>query len=370
MLVAAMLFAATITGACGAPPAEESAPAEEEEMGEGGDEQGAADELTPVTLQLKWVPQAQFAGFFAAKEMGFYEDEGLDVTIRPGGPDIAPEQVVASGQADFGINWLSSLLSVRDQGTPLVNIAQIFTYSGMREISWEDENITSVEDLRGKRVGVWFNGSEFSLLAALNKADIDLDEDIELVSQPFDMNLLLNREVDAAAATTYNELYQVLSAGHTIDELNIIDFNEVGTAMLEDGVFVRADWLEEPGNKEIAASFVRATLQGWEYCRDTPDECVDFVLQYDTGGVMTRDAQEWQMDEVNKLVWGDPFDESIDVGYMNPELFQQTADIAYDFEVIEEPATDDAYTHEIWEMATGADAETDAETETETETDE
>lgn len=319
-----------------------------------GEAEPAAQDKEPdkVTLQLKWVAQAQFAGYYAALEQGFYKEEGVDVTIQPGGPDIAPEQVVASGQAEFGIDWLASLLSVREQGTPLVNIAQIFTTGGMRELSWKDNNITSPADLKGKKVAVWFFGNEYNLLATLNKYGIDKDNDLELLSQPFDMNLLLNREVDAAAAMTYNELYQVLSAGHTIDELNIIDFNEEGTAMLEDGIFASEEWLADDKNKEIAARFLRASFKGWEFCRDNVEACVDIVLKNDASGVMTRDAQEWQMNEINKLIWGDPINKDTKIGYMDPALFQRTADTALQFEVIQEPASEDAYTHEIWEKAT------------------
>lgn len=314
---------------------------------------GDTQELTPLTFQLKWVPQAQFAGYFAAQDQGFYADEGLAVTIRPGAPDIVPEQVVAGGQADLGLNWASSLLAVREQGTPIVNIAQIFQYASLRQLAWADSGISSPADLRGKTVAVWFAGNEFDLLATLNKYGIDPEEDLTLVQQPFDMNLLLNREVDAAAATTYNELYQVLSAGHTLDELYIIDFNEEGTAMLEDGLFAREDWLADPANKDAAARFLRASFRGWEFCRDNVDACVDIVLQQDETGVMSRDAQEWQMNEVNKLIWGDPIDPDAQIGYLKPEDFERTAEIALQFGVIEEPASADAYTHEVWEMATG-----------------
>ncbi|MCG8347808.1 MAG: ABC transporter substrate-binding protein [Chloroflexales bacterium] len=345
-LVTPLLVGAILT-ACGAQPPTSEAPAEE----------GVAvstDDLTPVTVQLKWVAQAQFAGYYAAEEQGFFAEEGLDVTIRPGGPDIVPEQVVASGQAEFGLGWLAALLAVRDQGTPLVNIAQVYTRGGMRQLTWADSGIESPADFAGKRVAIWFGGNEFNLLATLNKYNLDPDADLELVQQPFDMNLFLAREVDSAAAMTYNELYQVLSAGHTIDELNIIDYNAEGTAMLEDGIFVHEDWLAEEGNDEIAARFLRGAFKGWEFCRDNPGACVDSVLQNDESGVMTREAQEWQMDEVNKLIWGDPLDPATPIGYMEPELFQRTAEIALEFGVIENPATKDAYTHMIWEMATSA----------------
>jgi NitT/TauT family transport system substrate-binding protein len=314
--------------------------------------QAPSTSTTPdqVSLQLKWVTQAQFAGYYAALKQGFYAEENLDVTIKPGGPDIAPEQVVASNQAQFGINWLANLLSVREQGTPLVNIAQIYTNAGMREISWKDSNINTPADLRGKKVGIWFFGNEFTLLATLNKYGIDKDTDVTLVQQPFDMTLLLNREVDAAAAMTYNELYQVLSAGHTINELNIIDPNLEGTAMPEDGIFVREDWIQDPKNKDIAARFLRASFKGWAYCRDNVMACVDIMLEYDAPG--GAEAQKWQMEEVNKLIWGDNLDKNTKIGYLDPEIFKRSAETALTFGITKELATDAAYTHEIWNLAT------------------
>jgi NitT/TauT family transport system substrate-binding protein len=310
----------------------------------------AAGTPDKATLQLKWVTQAQFAGYYAALDQGYYKDENLDLTIRPGGPDIAPEQVVAGNQAEFGIDWLANLLSVREQGTPLVNIAQVYTNAGMREISWKESNINSPADLKGKKVGIWFFGNEFTLLATLNKYGIDKDKDVTLVQQPFDMTLLLNKEVDAAAAMTYNELYQVLSAGHKIEELNIIDPNKEGTAMPEDGLFVREDWIKDAKNKDIAARFLRASFKGWEYCRDNVDACVDIMVKNGApGGV---EAQKWQMDEVNKLVWGDPINKNTKIGYLDPEVFKRSAETALKFGITKQLATDATYTHEIWELAT------------------
>ena len=193
---------------------------------------GRGQSAEKVQLQLKWVTQAQFAGYYAAKAKGFYGAEKLDVTIRPGGPDIVPEQVVAGGGAEFGLDWLPSLLSAREQGAPLVNIAQVFAYSGMREIGFKSSGIKGAADLRGRRVAVWFGGNEFELLATLEKYRIDRNKDVTLVSQPFDMNLLLQKKVDAAAAMTYNEYKQVLDAGVKAEDLVVIDFNREGTAML------------------------------------------------------------------------------------------------------------------------------------------
>jgi NitT/TauT family transport system substrate-binding protein len=344
-LLAALVLAGLLLAACGQAP---TMPAANQPA-----DAPAAAALDPVRLQLKWVAQAQFAGYYAALEEGYYAEEGLDVTILPGGPDIVPEQVVASGQAEFGINWLASLLATREQGAPLVNIAQVYTRAGMRQLSWKDENMTSPADLAGRTVAVWFGGNEYNLLATLSKYGIDRNTGLTLVQQPFDMNLLLNREVDSAAAMTYNELYQVLSAGHTIEELNILDYNAEGTAMPEDGVFVSNEWLSaDPKNQDIAARFLRASFKGWAFCRDNVDACVQYVLAQDSGGVMTSEAQTWQMNEVNKLIWGDPIDPNTKIGYLEPSLFQFAADTALQFGVITQPASEDAYTHAIWEAAT------------------
>jgi NitT/TauT family transport system substrate-binding protein len=309
---------------------------------------GLGQTADKVTLQLKWVTQAQFAGYYAAKAKGFYAAENLDVTIRPGGPDIVPEQVVAGGGAQFGLDWLPSLLSAREQGAPLVNIAQVFAYSGMRELAFKASGIKGPADLRGRKVAVWFGGNEFALLATLEKYKIDRNRDVTLVQQPFDMNLLLQKQVDAAAAMTYNEYKQVLDGGVKSDELVVIDFNKEGTAMLEDGIFVKADWIKDAKNKAIAARFLRASLKGWEFCRDRAAECVDIVLK--ESPVLGRDHQTWMMTEINKLVWGPPAPKTA-LGKMDPAAFKQTADIALKFGVIKKPADPAAYTHEIWEMA-------------------
>lgn len=310
--------------------------------------QQAQAQKDSVRLQLKWVTQAQFAGYYAAKEKGFYAEENLDATIIPGGPDIVPEQVVAGGGAEFGIDWLPSLLSAREQGAPLVNIAQVFQYSGMREVAYKTSGIKGAADLRGRKVAVWFGGNEFELLATLEKYKIDRNKDVTLVQQPFDMNLLVNKQVDAAAAMTYNEYKQVLDAGAKPEDLVVIDFNQEGTAMLEDGIFVREDWIKDAKNKDIAARFLRASIRGWEYCRDNAADCVEIVLKQSP--TLGKDHQTWMMAEINKLIWGPPAPPA-EAGKMDPAAFQRTADIAYRFGVIKKPADTTAYTHEIWEMA-------------------
>jgi NitT/TauT family transport system substrate-binding protein len=310
--------------------------------------QGHGQGIDTVRLQLKWLTQAQFAGYFAARAKGFYAGENLSVTIQPGGPSIVPEQVVAAGGAHFGIDWLPSLLAVRERGIAVVNIAQVFAHSGMREIAFKSSGIRGAADLRGRRVAVWFAGNEFELLATLEKYGIDRRRDVTLVPQPLDMKLLLDKKVDAAAAMTYNEYYQVLDAGVKPEDLVVIDFNLEGTAMLQDGIFAASDWLSDPKNKQIAARFLRASLRGWEFCRQAAQECVDLVLKENPA--LGREHQTRMLGEVTKLIWGPPTPRT-PLGKMDPDAFKRTADIAFRFGVITKPADAGAYTDEIWELA-------------------
>jgi NitT/TauT family transport system substrate-binding protein len=317
--------------------------------------EAAEAEQASVTLQLKWVTQAQFAGYYAALEQGYYEDENLDVTIKPGGPDIVPEQVVLGGQAEFGINWLDNTLATRDQGGKIVNIAQVFARSGMTEVTWKDTGLDDIKKLEGKKVGVWLGGNEHKLFAALTKNGLDPQKDVNIVAQPFDMNLLLNREVDAAAAMTYNELAQVLESEnpdtgelYTLDELNVMKMSDLGTGALEDGVFVTEDWIADEANQDIATRFLKASFKGWIYCRDNPDDCVQYVL--DEGPTLGEGHQRWMMNEINKLIW--PNDNGI--GVMNESDYDTTVQIATDYKIVKADPGDGVYTSEYAEAAIAA----------------
>ena len=324
----------------------------------GGDETEATttgeepQEQTAVTLQLKWVTQGQFAGYYAALEQGYYEDEGLDVTIKPGGPDIVPEQVVLGGQAEFGINWLDNTLATRDQGGEIVNIAQVFARSGMTEITWADTGLDEITDLAGKKVGVWLGGNEHKLFAALNKNGLDPDSDVDIVAQPFDMNLFLNREVDAAAAMTYNELAQVLETEnpdtgelYTLEDLNVMLMSDLGTGALEDGIFVTEEWIADEANQDVATRFLKASFKGWVYCRDNPDDCTPYVL--DAGPTLGEGHQAWMVSEINKLIW--PNDNGI--GVMDEEDYETTVQIATDYGVVKNEPGEGVYTSEYAEAA-------------------
>ncbi len=303
----------------------------------------AQAKLTKLTFQLKWVPQAQFAGYYAASLKGFYKQAGLDVTLKNGGPDIIPEQVVASGQAQFGVDWLPSLMSARDKGTDLVNVAQVFARSGMTEITWKSSGINSIAKMKNKKVGNWLGGNEFELFAALNKNGMNPEKNkgVTIVQQPFDMGLFLSKKIDAASAMTYNELAQVLESKnpktgklYQLSDLNVLKMQNVGTGMLEDGIFSTGSWLKSPANQATAVKFIAASLKGWIYCRDHMAECVSMTLK--EGPTLPKGHQTWMMNEINKLVW--PAEKG-GIGIMNKAAYARTAKIAQQFGVIKKAPT-------------------------------
>jgi NitT/TauT family transport system substrate-binding protein len=309
--------------------------------------------LTPVRVVLQWVPQSQFAGYYAAKDKGFYAEEGLDVTIIPGGPDIAPAQVVASDGAEFGVAWLPGrMLAAREAGADLVNIAQIFQRSGTLMVSFKDKNITSVEDFKGKNVGSWLLGNEPELFAAMRKAGLDPEKDAKIIKQNFDMSQLLNGEVDVAQAMIYNEYAQVLETKNPAtgelykpEELNVINFNDVGTAMLQDGVMARESWLKQPGNEDLAVKFLRATFKGWIFCRDNFDECVQIVLN--NGTALGESHMRWQLNEINALIWPSPKG----IGQMDEALYKQTVEIAKTYGILKADPDAGAYRTDLAQKA-------------------
>jgi NitT/TauT family transport system substrate-binding protein len=298
----------------------------------------AAPKLTNITLQLKWFPQAQFAGYYAALEKGYYKNAGLNVTIKSGGVDIIPEQVVASGQAQFGIDWLPSLLAARDKNTDLVNIAQVFARSGMTQLTWKDSGITTIAKMKGKKVGNWLGGNQYELFAALTKNGMDPEHNkgVTIVQQQFNMDAFIKRQIDSASAMTYNELAQVLESKNSktgklyqLSDLNVIKMQDVGTGMLEDGIFSTGKWLKSPANVATAKQFVAASLQGWAYCRDHAADCVGYTLK--AGPTLPKGHQTWMMNEINKLTWPAP---AGGVGVMDAAAYARTASIAKQFKVI------------------------------------
>jgi len=293
-------------------------------------------ELTPVKLQLQWFTQAQFAGYFAAQDQGFYKDMCLDVQIVEGGVDIVPQTQLANGDVDFAISWVSKALASREAGANIVNIAQIFQRSGTLQVSFKDSGITSVADFAGKKIGNWGFGNEFEIFAALTKAGLDPAKDVSLVQQQFDMSGLLAGDIDAAEAMTYNEYAQVLETVnpatgslYTPEDLNVISYEDEGVGMLQDAIWADGARLSDETYRSTAVKFVAASIQGWAFCRDNVEACRDIVVA--KGSKLGNSHQLWQMNEVNKLIW--PSAEG--AGFINAEAWDRTVKLSMEAKNLE-----------------------------------
>ncbi|MFT3689334.1 ABC transporter substrate-binding protein [Paenirhodobacter sp.] len=276
-----------------------------------------------VKLQLKWVTQAQFAGYYVAKDKGFYKDEGLDVEIMPGGPDISPTQVMAGGGADVTVDWLPSALAAREKGLPLVNIAQPFKASGMMLTCLKETGIKGPEDFRGKTLGVWFGGNEYPFLSWMSTLKIPTDgsaNGITVLKQGFNVDPLLQKQAACISTMTYNEYWQVIDAGIKPDELVTFKYEDEGVATLEDGLYVMQDKLADPAFKAKMVKFVRASMKGWKYAEANPDEAAEIVLENDESGAQTEKHQKRMMAEVAKLTAGSN-------GALDPADYERTVKI-------------------------------------------
>ncbi len=264
----------------------------------------AADKLT---LQLKWVTQGQFAGYYVAKDKGFYKEADLDVEIKPGGPDVAPPQVIAGGGADVVVDWMPSALATREKGLPLVNIAQPFKRSGMMLTCRKETGITKPEDFKGKTLGVWFGGNEYPFLSWMNHLGLKTDggpNGVTVLKQGFNVDPLIQKQADCISTMTYNEYWQVIDAGIPADQLVTFKYEDEKVATLEDGLYVLQKSLDDPKMVEKLARFVKASMKGWDYARQHPDEAANIVLENDASGAQTEKHQKRMVAEINKLTEG------------------------------------------------------------------
>lgn len=260
-----------------------------------------------VTLQLKWVTQAQFAGYYVAKDKGFYEAEDIDIEIKPGGPDIAPAQVLAGGGADVVLDWMPSALATREKGVPLVNIAQPFKSSGMMLTCRKDSGITSPADFAGKTLGVWFFGNEYPFLSWMSKLGLKTDGSdggVTVLKQGFNVDPILQKQAACVSTMTYNEYWQIIDAGLSADDLVTFKYEDQGVSTLEDGIYVLEDNLKDDAFQDKMVRFVRASMKGWKYAEENPDEAADIVLENDASGAQTEKHQRRMMGEIAKLTAG------------------------------------------------------------------
>ena len=267
---------------------------------------GAAQAADDLTLQLKWVTQAQFAGYYVALENGYYDEEDLNVTIKPGGPDVAPTQVIAGGGADVVVDWMPSALAAREKGLPLVNIAQPFKSSGMMLTCRAETGITGPDDFAGRTLGVWFYGNEYPFLSWMSTFGLSTDggDGVTVLKQGFNVDPLLQKQADCVSTMTYNEYWQVIDAGLTPDDLVTFKYEDQGVATLEDGLYVMEDKLSDPAEVDKLARFVRASMKGWKWAEENPEEAAGIVLEYDETGAQTEKHQVRMMGEIAKLTAG------------------------------------------------------------------
>jgi NitT/TauT family transport system substrate-binding protein len=282
-----------------------------------------------VKLQLQWFYQAQFAGYIAAVDKGFYKEQGLDVTLLEGAVDIVPQTVLAQGKADYAIAWVPKALASREQGADITDVGQIFGRSGTYQVAWKSSGITSPAQFKGKKIGNWGFGNEFELFAGMTKAGLDPGKDVTLVQQQFDMQALLKHEIDAAQAMSYNEYAQLLEAKnpatgqlYTPDDFSIIDWKQNGSSMLQDSVWASTAKLKDAAYQQQTVKFLLGSIKGWAYCRDHAEECRDLVVA--RGSKLGKAHQLWQMNEVNKLIWPS----TGGVGVINEADWKQTVDLS------------------------------------------
>ncbi len=360
--VAAVAFgactpAATTAPASGVPASVAPSTAASGATGSAQPSASTSAEAATVKLQLQWTPQAQFAGYFAAEKQGYFAAENLTVTIVPGGPDVIPQ--VEGSKTDgpeFTISWVPKVLEAREGGSDLIDIAQIFQRSGTLSVTWKDTGLDDPCKLAGKKVGVWDFGNEYEVTAGLLSCGLtpglenggDATKQYQKVIQAFDMKAFLAREIDAAEAMIYNEYAQVLETTDAAtgelykpEQLTVLNWNDYRVAMLQDAIFVRKAWLETGANRDVAVRFVRASLKGWIYCRDHPDDCVQYAT--DSGSLLGTGHQKWMMNEVNALVWPSP----IGVGMIDPVFWQQTVKVSKNTGIIKADPSIDAYTSDI-----------------------
>ena len=305
-----------------------------------------------VTIQLKWVTQAQFAGYYVAQEKGYYKAESLDVTIKPGGPDISTPQVIAGGGADVIVDWMPSALASREKGVALVNIAQIFNRSGMLLTCRKDSGIRSPSDFRGKTLGVWFYGNEYPFLSWMSQLGIPTkggSNGVTVLKQGFNVDPIFQKQAHCVSTMTYNEYWQVVDGGLSPSELVVYKYEDQGVATLEDGLYVLEKNLSNSAFVNKMARFLRASIKGWEFAANNPDTAADIVLENDDTGAQTEKHQRRMMREINKLIVGF-YSKGQGVGHLKPSDYERTVNVllASDSDPVITKKPRGAWSHKIW----------------------
>ena len=310
----------------------------------------SASAADKVTVQLKWLPQAQFAGYYVAQSKGYYKAEGLDVTIKPGGPDISPVQVIAGNGADVVVNWMPDALAAREAGVPLVNIAQVFNQSGLMLTCKKSSGVASPKDFKGKTLGVWYGGNEYPFLNWMAKLGYK-DSDIKILKQGFNVDPLLQNQAACISTMIYNEYWQVVDAGIKESDLVTFFYEKEGVASLEDGLYVLESKLKDPAFVARMGKFLKATFKGWNDAVKNPAEAAKIVVAADMSGSATEKVQKRQMENVAKLITNAG---TAKIGYLEPTAYERTVKVllaAGSSPVIKKDPGKAAYSHAVWDAA-------------------
>ena len=311
----------------------------------------AAQAADKVVVQMKWVPQAQFAGYYVAAAKGYYKDAGLDVTIKPGGPDVSPVQVLAGNQADAIVNWMPDALAAREAGVPLVNIAQIFDKSGLMLTCKKSSGVTTSKDFKGKTLGVWFGGNEYPFLNWMGKLGLKVDTDVKVLKQGFNVDPLLQNQAACISTMIYNEYWQVVDAGVKPADLVTFFYEKEGVASLEDGLYVLEGKLKDPAFSAKMAKFLKATFKGWNDAVKNPEEAAKIVVAADPSGSATLKVQKRQMENVATLISNAG---TAKIGYLDPAAYERTVKVLMtggSTPVIKKDPGKAAYTHAVFDAA-------------------
>ena len=304
-----------------------------------------------ITVQMKWVPQAQFAGYYVAQAKGYYKEAGLDVTIKPGGPDVSPVQVIAGKSADAIVNWMPDALAAREAGVPLVNIAQVFDRSGLMLTCKKSSGVSSPKDLKGKTLGVWYGGNEYPFLNWMAKLGYKTDSDVKVLKQGFNVDPLLQNQAACISTMIYNEYWQVIDAGVKESELVTFYYQDQGVASLEDGLYVLESSLKDKAFVAKMAKFLKATFKGWNEAVKNPEEAAKIMVAADSSGSATVAVQKRQMENVAKLITNA---NTAKIGYLDPAAFERTVKVLLgggSAPVIKKDPGKAAYSHVVWDAA-------------------
>ena len=311
----------------------------------------AASAQEKVTVQLKWVAQSQFAGYYVAAAKGYYKEAGLDVTIRPGGPDISPVQALVGKQADIAVNWMPDALAAREAGSALVNVAQVFNKSGMMLTCKKSSGVTGPKDLKGKTLGVWYGGNEYPFMSYMAKLGLDTTKDVKILKQGFNVDPLLQNQAACISTMIYNEYWQVIDAGVKESDLVTFFYEEQGVASLEDGLYVMEANLKDPAFVARMGKFVKATLKGWNEAVKNPAEAAKIVVAADKSGSANLKVQTRQMENVAKLI---STSGTAKMGYLEPAAYERTVKVLMaggSAPVIKKDPGKAAWTHAVWDAA-------------------